>query len=212
MLAPGRDGWHSVAIRKEPDVRTPSPGRPGVRWVTAFTGSSPGTDPSYARAVAELGTHLAGNGIGVVYGGGHVGLMGALADATLAAGGDVVGIIPEALVRRELGHPELTRLEVVADMHQRKQRMADLGDAFVALPGGIGTLEEFFEAWTWQQLGLHAKPVALYDVGGFWDPLVAMVDHMVAAGFLGVEYRDRLILAGSPAELVDALRAWPHRR
>jgi uncharacterized protein (TIGR00730 family) len=180
----------------------------GLRWVTAFTGSSPGTDPGYARDVARLAEHLAAEGIGIVYGGGRAGLMGALADAALGAGGQVVGIIPDALLRRELGHVELTRLEVVADMHERKQRMAALGDAFVALPGGIGTLEEFFEAWTWQQLGFHAKPVALYDVGGFWAPLVAMVDHMVAAGFLGHEYRDRLIVADSPAALVDQLRRW----
>jgi uncharacterized protein (TIGR00730 family) len=179
-----------------------------VRWVTAFTGSSPGTDPGYADAVAELATALAAAGIGVVYGGGHVGLMGTLADAALAAGGEVVGVIPEALVRRELGHRELSRLEVVADMHQRKQRMATLGDAFVALPGGIGTLEEFFEAWTWQQLGFHVKPVALYDVGGFWQPLVAMVDHMVTAGFLGREYRDRLIIADTPDDMIGALRGW----
>jgi uncharacterized protein (TIGR00730 family) len=179
-----------------------------IGWVTAFMGSSAGTDPGYATAAAEVARHLAGEGIGIVYGGGRVGLMGTLADAALAAGGQVVGVIPEALVQRELGHVELTRLEVVADMHERKQRMATLGDAFVALPGGIGTLEEFFEAWTWLQLGFHAKPVALYDVGGFWQPLVDMVDHMVSAGFLGRAYRDQLIVVDTPSGLVEALTGW----
>lgn len=179
-----------------------------VRWVTAFTGSSPGVDPGYADAVASMGRHLAADGVGIVYGGGRAGLMGVLADAALAGGGQVVGVIPEALVVRELGHRELTRLEVVADMHERKQRMATLGDAFVALPGGIGTLEEFFEAWTWLQLGFHAKPVALFDVGGFWQPLVDMVDHMVAAGFLASGYREQLIVADTPDGLLSALNGW----
>ena len=182
-----------------------------IAWVTVFAGSSAGVDPAYATAASELAAHLASAGIGVVYGGGGTGLMGAAADGALARGGAVVGVIPQALMDRELGHQGVTRLEVVADMHERKRRMAALGDAFVALPGGIGTLEELFEVWTWQQLGFHAKPVALYDVGGFWQPLVAMVEHMVAAGFLGASHRDLLIVCDTPEGLVEALRAWrPH--
>ena len=179
-----------------------------IAWVTVFAGSSAGVDPGYATAASELAAHLASAGIGIVYGGGGTGLMGAAADGALAHGGAVVGVIPQALMDRELGHPGVTRLEVVADMHERKRRMAALGDAFVALPGGIGTLEELFEVWTWQQLGFHAKPVALYDVGGFWQPLVAMVEHMVAAGFLGESHRDLLIVRDTPDGLVEALRAW----
>ena len=180
-----------------------------IAWVTVFAGSSAGVDPGYATAASELAAHLASAGIGIVYGGGGTGLMGAAADGALAHGGAVVGVIPQALMDRELGHPGVTRLEVVADMHERKRRMAALGDAFVALPGGIGTLEELFEVWTWQQLGFHAKPVAMYDVGGFWQPLVAMVEHMVAAGFLGESHRDLLIVRDTPDGLVAALRAWP---
>lgn len=187
----------------------PALNRSTIGWVTVFAGSSTGVDPAYATAVSELAAHLASAGIGVVYGGGGTGLMGAAADAALDHGGAVVGVIPQALMDRELGHPGLTRLEVVADMHERKRRMAALGDAFVALPGGIGTLEELFEVWTWQQLGFHAKPVALYDVGGFWQPLVAMVEHMVAAGFLGASHRDLLIVRDTPDGLVEALQAWP---
>ncbi len=182
--------------------------RSTIGWVTVFAGSSAGVDPAYAVAVSELGAHLASAGLGMVYGGGGTGLMGAAADAALEHGGAVVGVIPQALMDRELGHPRLTRLEVVADMHERKRRMAALGDAFVALPGGIGTLEELFEVWTWQQLGFHAKPVALYDVGGFWQPLVVMVEHMVAAGFLGASDRDLLIVRDTPEGLVEALRGW----
>ncbi len=182
--------------------------RSTIGWVTVFAGSSTGIDPAYAVAVTELGAHLASAGLGVVYGGGSTGLMGAVANAAIDSGGAVVGVIPQALMDRELGHPGLTRLEVVADMHERKRRMAALGDAFVALPGGIGTLEELFEVWTWQQLGFHAKPVALYDVGGFWQPLVAMVEHMVAAGFLGVTHSDLLIVRDTPEGLLEALTSW----
>lgn len=189
----------------------PALNRTTIGWVTVFAGSSAGVDPVYATAVSELAAHLASAGIGVVYGGGGAGLMGAAADAALARGGEVVGVIPQALMDRELGHQGVTRLEVVADMHERKRRMAALGDAFVALPGGIGTLEELFEVWTWQQLGFHAKPVALYDVGGFWQPLVAMVEHMVAAGFLGASHRDLLIVRDTPDGLVEALQAWRPR-
>ncbi len=173
-----------------------------------FTGSAPGADPAYLASATAVGRALASAGIGIVYGGGNVGLMGAVATAGRDAGGDVVGIIPTALVDKELAHPDLTRLEVVEDMHERKQRMAKLCDAYVMLPGGAGTLEEFFEAWTWQQLGLHRKPIAVYDVGGFWDPLLAMVDRLVEQGFISADFRRSLIVASDPDDLLAALRTW----
>ena len=179
-----------------------------IRTVAVFTGSSRGHDPAYAGAAAELGTRLAGEGIGLVYGGGDVGLMGVVADAAMRAGGEVVGVIPQSLVEGEIAHHGITRLEVVDTMHVRKQRMAELADAFTALPGGVGTLEEFFEVWTWQQLGLHTKPVALYNTRGFWDGLLAAVDTMVDAGFLSSDRRDSLIVADEPDALLDALRSW----
>ena len=179
-----------------------------LRRVTIFTGSASGARPAYARAVADLARALAGQGVGLVYGGSRAGLMGVAADAALAAGGEVVGVMPQALVDREIAHTGLTELEVVAGMHERKMRMADLGDAFVALPGGAGTLEEFFEAWTWQQLGLHAKPVALYDIGGFWAPLLDTIDRMVGEGFLPAAHRESLIVAGAPTALLDTLSRW----
>lgn len=185
-----------------------TPARGALRHLTLFTGSSAGRDARYATAVRELAEALAVRGVGVVYGGGRVGLMGEVADAALGAGGEVLGVMPQALVDGEIAHPGLTRLEVVADMHERKLRMGELGDGFVALPGGAGTLEELFEVWTWQQLGIHAKPVALYDVGGFWRPLLAMVDHMVAEGFLAATYRDALVVADTPHDLLAALDAW----
>ncbi|MFE6971179.1 TIGR00730 family Rossman fold protein [Isoptericola sp. NPDC057653] len=189
----------------EPDTTT-SPA--ALRRLTLFTGSASGREPRYAAAVRDLAGVLAGRGVGVVYGGGRVGLMGELADAALGAGGEVLGVMPRSLVDGEIAHPGLTRLDVVADMHERKQRMGELGDGFVALPGGAGTLEELFEVWTWQQLGIHAKPVALYDVDGFWQPLLRMVDHMVDEGFLSSRYRESLVVARSPQGLLDALAAW----
>ncbi|WP_260406079.1 TIGR00730 family Rossman fold protein [Microbacterium sp. G2-8] len=179
-----------------------------ISRVTVFTGSSPGSKPTYREAAVAVGSALASEGIGVVYGGGNVGLMGAVATAASDAGGEVYGVIPKVLVDKEIAHEELTRLEVVDDMHERKMRMAELGDAFVALPGGIGTLEEFFEAWTWLQLGIHAKPIALYDVDGFWQPLLDLMDRLVSEGFVKAELRDGLIVATSPDELLDALRSW----
>ncbi|MGO2111179.1 MAG: TIGR00730 family Rossman fold protein [Pseudoclavibacter sp.] len=178
------------------------------RAVTVFTGSATGTRPAYAEAVVELAHALAGRGIGLVYGGGDVGLMGRVADAALEAGGSVTGVMPQSLVDGEITHSGLTSLEVVADMHERKLRMGELGEAFVALPGGVGTLEEFFEVWTWQNLGFHAKPVALYDVEGFWQPLIATLDRLVDDGFLEARYRDALIVASTPDELFDAWSRW----
>lgn len=185
----------------------------GDSWVmiarlALFTGSSDGTDPRFAEAVAALATELARRGIGVVYGGGRVGLMGVVADAALAAGGEVVGVIPERLVDAEVAHAGLSRLEVVPDMHARKARMAELADGFVALPGGLGTLEEIFEVWTWQQLGYHRDPVCLYDVAGFWASLLTTLDGLRDAGFVGAAARSSLVVADDPETLLTRLEGW----
>jgi uncharacterized protein (TIGR00730 family) len=171
--------------------------------VTVFAGSSMGRRPEYADLAAALGRDLARAGIGVVYGGSSVGLMGLMADAAMTAGGEVIGVIPQVLV--EVAADRLTRLEVVSSLHQRKARMAELGDAFVALPGGLGTLEELTEALTWRQLGLHDKPVVLLDVNGFWTPLLALLDAQVGAGFVPPASRAAIQRATSPAQLLAAL-------
>ncbi|WOF21479.1 TIGR00730 family Rossman fold protein [Microbacterium betulae] len=176
--------------------------------VTVFLGSAHGTGPGYTAATIAFGEALARRGFGLVYGGGRVGLMGTLADAASAAGGEVTGVIPQGLVDAEISHDGLTTLEVVPDMHARKLRMAELGDAFVALPGGAGTLEELFEAWTWLQLGIHGKPVALLDVDGFWQPLVRALDHMTAEGFVRERFRTTLIVEEDVEDLLDVLLAW----
>ena len=173
--------------------------------VCVFCGSSTGTDDRYAEAAVELGLLLAGRGIEMVYGGGHVGLMGVVADACMAAGGRVVGVIPKGLFTREVAHRDVTVLHEVASMHERKQMMYDLADAFVALPGGLGTLEELAEVATWTQLGLHGKPVALVDVAGFWEPLARQLDHMVAEGFMKESSRALVRLCRSPADALDHL-------
>ncbi len=152
--------------------------------VAVFCGSSAGRESRYAAAAADFGRQLAEAGVGIVYGGASVGLMGVLADAALAAGGEVVGVIPGGLFAAEVPHQGLTRLQVVASMHERKAVMASLADAFAALPGGLGTLDELFEILTWRQLGLHSKPVAVVDVDGFWDRLTDMLDGLTAAGFV----------------------------
>ena len=172
--------------------------------IAVFLGSSPGPEP-HRVAATELGRAIAGAGHGLVYGGAHVGLMGLLADAALAAGGEVVGVLPQNLVEREVAHSGLTRLELVGSMHERKARMADLADAFVALPGGTGTLDELIEIMTWSQLGLHAKPVALYDVDQFWAPFLALLDHMVASGYAPASARTNLRVVTSPPDLLDGL-------
>jgi len=174
--------------------------------VAVYLGSSPGTRPEYAAAAAQTGRLLAEAGMGLVYGGASVGLMGVLADAALAAGGAVIGVIPGGLFDVEVAHRDLTRLEVVGSMHERKARMAELADGFAALPGGLGTLDELLEILTWQQLGLHRKPVALLDVGGFWEPLLGFVDGLVADGFVPAGSRQRLVTAATPAELIRLLR------
>ncbi|NVB42907.1 TIGR00730 family Rossman fold protein [Pseudenhygromyxa sp. WMMC2535] len=179
-----------------------------MRRVCVFCGSSPGERPAYAGAARRFAEALAAEGLGLVYGGGRVGLMGVVADAALAAGCEVIGVIPEALQARELGHTGITELRVVESMHVRKSTMAELSDAFVALPGGLGTLEELFEVWTWAVLGLHRKPVGLLDVEGYWGPLITMVDRMVDEGFVGVPHRGMLSVAEEPAALLARLGAW----
>ncbi|WP_326568421.1 TIGR00730 family Rossman fold protein [Amycolatopsis rhabdoformis] len=174
-----------------------------VRRICVFCGSSMGFSPVYAEAAAALGKLLAQRGIGLVYGGASVGTMGAVADAALAAGGEVIGVIPEALSSVEIAHAGLTELHVVPDMHQRKAKMAALSDGFLALPGGAGTLEELFEVWTWAQLGLHAKPIGLVDVAGYYSGLVSFADHMVTEGFLGAGYRDLLLVDADASTLLD---------
>ena len=177
-----------------------------MRRVCVFCGSSPGARPAYAQATAEVGRLLAGEGIGVVYGGGHVGLMGVLADAATEAGGEVIGVMPQALVDREIAHTGIADLRVVGTMHERKALMADLADAFVALPGGAGTLDELFEIYTWSQLGLHSKPCGLLDVEGYWTGLTAFLDHAVRERFLREEHRASLIVEREPALLLQRLR------
>ena len=155
-----------------------------MRSVCVYCGSNPGSRPIYTERAIALGDRLARDGLALVYGGGNVGLMGVVADAVLAAGGEVIGVIPEQLVGMEVAHRGVTRLEIVANMHERKARMFDLSDGFVALPGGFGTLDEMFEMLTWRQLGIGNKPCAFLDVDGFYAPLVAMMDGMVAEGFV----------------------------
>ncbi len=179
-----------------------------MRRVCVYLGSSPGADPAYADAVRELAEALVERGLGVVYGGGRVGLMGVLADAAMAAGGEVHGVIPTGVLEREVAHRGLTELHVVGTMHERKARMAELADAFVAAPGGVGTLEETVEMLTWSQLGLHAKPVGLLDTAGYWEPLQAWLDHAVRQRFMREEHRRMLLSAAEPGALLDALAAW----
>jgi uncharacterized protein (TIGR00730 family) len=176
--------------------------------VCVYAGSNPGSDPAYAEATRALGAELAARGIGLVYGGGKVGLMGVMADTVLAAGGEAIGVMPQALIEREIGHPGLTELKVVHSMHERKALMAELGDAFVALPGGIGTLEELIEVYTWSQLGIHDKACGVLNVRGYYDGLATLLDHAVAEGFLRAQHRAVLSFAEDPAHLLDALAAY----
>jgi uncharacterized protein (TIGR00730 family) len=180
-----------------------------MKRICVFCGSSQGSRPEYRAAAEEMGTELVRRNIGLVYGGGNVGLMGVLADAVLRAGGEAVGVIPENLMAREVGHKGLTRLHVMHSMHERKALMADLSDAFVAMPGGFGTLEEFCEVVTWTQLGPHAKPCGILNVRGFYTPLLAMFDHAVEERFLKPENRALALARESPADLLQALEEWP---
>lgn len=175
------------------------------RHLCVFCGSSPGHDPVYTSTARDVGRLLARQGIGVVYGGGRTGMMGAVAEAALAAGGTVLGIIPEALLRREIAHEGLTELRVVRSMHERKQMMADESDGFLALPGGFGTFEEFCEILTWAQLGIHAKPCGLLNVAGYYDPLIALFDRAVAEGFLRKRHRALVVADTDPARLLAAM-------
>ena len=179
-----------------------------MRRICVFCGSSMGNRPAYAEVAAALGRMVAERGLGLVYGGGNVGLMGIMADAALQAGGEVIGIIPEALLKLEVGHLDLTQLHVVGSMHERKAMMAEMADAFVALPGGIGTMEELFEVWTWGQLGMHPKPLGFLDVAGYYDHLHAFLDHMVAEGFLRDRHRMMVAVEQNPATLLDRFAAY----
>jgi len=179
-----------------------------MRRICVFCGSSEGSRPEYRAAAEEMGAELVRRNIGLVYGGGNVGLMGIIADAVLKVGGEAQGVIPENLMALEVGHKGLTKLHVVHSMHERKALMADLSDAFVAMPGGFGTLEEFCEVLTWTQLGLHAKPCGILNILGYYSPLLAMFDHAVEERFLKPENR-ALVLAGeSPTDLLQAMDEW----
>jgi len=178
-----------------------------VNAVCVFTGSSRGVRPEYVAVATELGSLLAGRRIRLVYGGARVGLMGAVADAALASGGEVVGVIPAALVAKEVAHTGLTDLRVVNSMHERKALMSDLADAFVALPGGWGTLEEFFEVLTWAQLGLHRKPCGLLNAQGYFDRLLAFLDHTIDEGFVRPQNADLIAVAPTPGALLDRLES-----
>ena len=179
-----------------------------MKRVCVFTGSSPGARPEYAAAAQQFGAEIAARGYELVYGGGRVGLMGVIADAVLASGGRVIGVIPENLVAKEIGHSGLTELRIVKSMHERKALMADLSDAFVAMPGGIGTMEEFFEVLTWAQLGLHAKPCGLLQVAGYFDALLALLDRAVQERFVKAEHMTMLVASPSPTDLLDRLAAY----
>jgi uncharacterized protein (TIGR00730 family) len=176
--------------------------------VAVYCGSNPGTDPAYRESAASLGRVLAERGLSLVYGGGHVGLMGAVADAVIESGGEAHGVITEALEAKEVAHHGLTTLKVVSTMHERKAAMADAADAFVMLPGGFGTFDEFFEVVTWTQLGIHAKPCGVLDVAGYFSPLRALVDGAVRGGFVHPAHRDMIIIDGDPGTLLDRLAAW----
>jgi len=180
---------------------------PTIRRLCVYCGSALGARPAYRSAATRLGALLAGRGIELVYGGGHVGLMGAVADGALSAGGRVVGVIPRALMDRELGHRGIQDLRVVADMHERKMTMAGLSDAFIALPGGWGTMEELTEMLTWLQLGIHAKPIGLLNVDGYYDPLLAFVDRMIDERFVRSEHRALMSVAADGDALLEALLA-----
>ena len=176
-----------------------------IKRVCVFCGSSRGTNPAYCEAAQKLGHVLAKRGLELVFGAGHIGLMGVLADAVIAAGGHTIGVIPRAMVDRELAHAGLGRLHIVDTMHERKALMADLSDAFIALPGGFGTADELFEILTWAQLGIHQKPVGLVNTAGFFDPLLAWLDRAVTDGFLKPKHRRLLIEAANVEELLDRL-------
>jgi hypothetical protein len=176
-----------------------------LQRLAVYCGASMGSGPHFADDARRLGACMAERGVDLVYGGGHRGLMGVVADSVLAGGGRAYGVIPQALVDLEVAHKGLTELHVVTTMHERKAMMTDLTDAFVAIPGGIGTLDELFEAWSWNALGYHAKPFALLNEHGFWDELIAFLDTATSSGFISPARRAQLIVARSPAEAIDRL-------
>lgn len=196
ILSPARD--RGVRQRGSTAMTTAK----AMRRVCVYLGSSVGENPIHRETARQVGELLATSGIGLVYGGGNVGLMGILADAALSAGGEVIGIITQGLVRREVGHTGVTDLRIVETMHERKALMADLSDGFLALPGGMGTLDELFEILTWAQLGIHTKPCGLLNVNGYFDPLVALLDHMVAERFLRPEHRALALVDDDAARLL----------
>lgn len=179
-----------------------------ITRICVFCGSNTGNDPAFSEAARSLGQLFAREGIGLVYGGGSVGLMGQLADSVLAAGGEATGVIPHALWAREVGHRGLTDLRIVDTMHQRKAMMADLSDAFIALPGGLGTLEEIFEIWTWAQLGLHAKPVGFLNVNDFYTPLLEFLDRAVSSQFVRPQHRAIAIIENNAETLLSRFETW----
>ena len=176
-----------------------------MQRICVYCGSQTGHHERYRQAAVVLGQRLAERGHGLVYGGGSVGLMGIIADAVLTSGGKVDGVIPEAMVGRELAHQNVTQLHVVPTMHDRKARMAELSDAFIAMPGGYGTLDELFEIITWAQLGLHQKPIGLLNVDGYFDALATLIEHAIGEGFVRPEHRHFWVMADAPDELLDAL-------
>jgi hypothetical protein len=178
-----------------------------MKRLAVYCGSSMGTDSAFADAARSIGSAMAERGVGLVYGGGRLGLMGVVADAVLEAGGEAFGVIPQALIDLEVAHAGLTELHVVTTMHERKAKMTELTDAFVALPGGIGTYDELFEAWTWNALGYHAKPFALLNVSGFWNDMIRFLDHATASGFMSPARRVQLLVAESVDEALDKLDA-----
>ena len=178
-----------------------------MKRLAVYCGSSMGSDPAFADAARALGETMAAQGVALVYGGGRLGLMGVVADAVLGSGGEVYGVIPQALIDLEVAHTGLTELHVVANMHERKAKMTDLTDAFVALPGGIGTYDELFEAWTWNALGYHAKPFAVLNVAGFWDEMIRFLDHATTSGFMSPARRAQLVLADGIDDVLARLDA-----
>jgi len=176
-----------------------------LKRVAVYCGSAMGADPVFAESADALAAAMVGHGVDLVYGGGKLGLMGRTADSVLAAGGKVYGVIPSALVNLEVAHTGISELYTVANMHERKAMMTDLADGFIALPGGIGTLDELFEAWSWNALGYHAKPFCLLNVAGFWDGLIAFIDHATQSGFLSAQRRAQLLVADTPEDALKAL-------
>jgi len=178
-----------------------------MKRLAVYCGASMGSDPAFAATARALGEHMAAEGIGLVYGGGRLGLMGVVADAVMQNGGEAYGVIPQALIDLEVAHTDLTQLHIVTTMHERKAMMTELTDAFVAIPGGIGTLDELFEAWSWNALGYHAKPFALLNVHGFWDRMISFLDHVAAVGFMSPSRRAQLLIAETIPETIAKLDA-----